>query len=674
MLFLKRLFAQYAFTIVPVILAVTHVTGWVRLSPLEWVDRLVHDARARAIRPGTQDERIVIIDIDESSLAAEGRWPWPREKLAKLVNQLFEDQKVAVVGFDMVFAEPENLGLANWLNQLATAELMEWPDAQQKIRALAHRQDGDAMLAAAFSGRPVILGHYFSSDRGAHRTGQLPVPVWNASHVDAARVPFIRWTGYGANLPDLIGQAKDGGFFNAVADDDGVIRSVPLLSMLDGRVYQSFALAMLRAQLGVSTVEPVLASMPDGFQGPSVVEAVRIRQREREWWIPVDHRISTLVPYRGEGGPDGGAFRYVRAADVLAGRLEPEELKNKMVLIGTTAPGLWDVRVTPVSPTFPGVEVHANLLAGFMDGGVPIQPDYASGYELALVCICGMLLALMLPRLSAIPAVLCMCMLLVAVVGLNQWLYVSHHLILPLASSIFLVVSAFVFNTAYGYVAESRSKRHLAELFGTYVPPELVDEMVKSPQSYSMAAESRVMTVLFCDMKGFTKLSEELAPEQLQHLLNRVFNQLTEVIVSHKGTVDKYMGDCVMAFWGAPVRNGDHAVHAVDAAQSMTKILRRINTENEQQGLPVIGIGIGINTGQMLVGDMGSNLRRSYTVIGDAVNLASRIESLSRVYGVDVVVGEATRNAVSGVQWRLLDKVVVKGKRAAVNVYTTVNG
>jgi adenylate cyclase len=232
-----------------------------------------------------------------------------------------------------------------------------------------------------------------------------------------------------------------------------------------------------------------------------------------------------------------------------------------------------------------------------------------------------------------------------------------------------MALTAFALNMSYGYFVESKSKRELANLFGTYVPPELVDEMVKDPDSYSMKATSRELTVMFCDMRGFTKMSERMEPLQLQELLNGVFSRLTSLIRSNRGTIDKYMGDCVMAFWGAPVETSEHARLAVKAAMEMANAVRDINLDHRTKGLPEIGIGIGLNTGIMCVGDMGSNIRRSYTVIGDAVNLGSRLEGLSKAYGVDIVVSETTRKLAPDFAWQELDRVRVKGKDQAVAIF-----
>ncbi|MDP2416965.1 MAG: adenylate/guanylate cyclase domain-containing protein [Hydrogenophaga sp.] len=666
----KRPLVKLGIALLPVLLAVLHVTSIWRIGPLEWVDDLIYDTRLRATMPETLDERIVIVDIDEKSLAEVGQWPWPRDKLAAITHHLFDEQRIAVLGFDVVFAEPDvSSGLLR-LEQLAGRELAHISEFTSQVKELAATLDHDRLFANAIANRPVILGHYFTSDRDGRTSGQLPAPVMEKETFGRLQSGLIGWTGYGANLPILMKSASDGGYFNAITDSDGVVRAIPLVSEFEGVYYQSLSLAVYRALLGQSTVEPGFPSSRFLPRGYDELVSIVIREDGNTVALPVDYRGGSLIPYRGRGGPQGGSFAYVSASDVLHSRLAPGMLKGKVVLFGTTAPGLLDLRTTPVGPAYPGVEAHANLISGFLDGNTLVIPDYALGYELVVIVICGLLLTLLLPRLSA-PKAMVLSLIMIAVVsGLNLWLYTQHGLVLPLAASIFMVVAAFVFNMSYGYFSESRSKRELAQLFGTYVPPELVQEMVKDPDRYTMQARSCELTVMFCDMRGFTHLSEGLTPEQLQALLNRLFSRLTRVIRKHRGTIDKYMGDCVMAFWGAPIQSADHAKQAVLAALDMILALAEINQEFIKKGWPQIGIGIGLNTGPMFVGDMGSDLRRSYTVIGDAVNLGSRLEALSRIYGVDIVVGESVRRLASGFHWQELDRVVVKGKVESVAIYT----
>ncbi|AOW15157.1 guanylate cyclase [Hydrogenophaga crassostreae] len=661
---------RIAVTLLPLILVILHAVGVMPMGILQRLDDLAYDARLRATMPETLDERVVIVDIDEKSLAEVGRWPWGRHHMARLVTTLFEDQKIAVLGFDTVFAEPDDSAGLVQLRRLANGALADQPGFAQSVEALAPELDHDDQFAKALEGRPVVLGYYFTSDREGRTSGVLPSPAIAGDSLEGRRILATQWDGYGSNIATLTEAAPRAGFFNSLTDRDGVVRSLPLLAEYQGRYYESLALAMFRVLLGDPEISPGFPRqrfLPSDYQA---LESVRLRKDATTLSIDVDERVAALVPFRGKGGPRGGSFTYVSAADLLANRVAPGSLANKIVLVGTTAPGLLDLRATPVGETYPGVETHANLIAGLLDGELLTRPDYALGYELVTLVVAGLILALALPLLSATRAVLLSVAVVAMVIGLNTWLFVGHGLVLPLASTLVMSAFAFALNMSYGYLIESRAKRDLANLFGTYVPPALVDEMVKDPASYSMKAQMRQLTVMFSDMRGFTQISETMNPVELQGLLNTVFNQMTGVIRDHRGTIDKYMGDCVMAFWGAPVKMDNHATLAVQAALDMARTLRAINAQRLAQGSTPIGLGLGLNTGDMCVGDMGSDMRRSYTVIGDAVNLGARLEGLSRLYGVDIVVSEFTRSQASGFVWQALDRVRVKGKTQSVDIYS----
>ena len=669
---MKAYFKQHAtrivVTLIPLVFALLHAVGALHLGVLQHVDDIVYDARLRAAMSSGLDERIVIVDFDERSQAAFG-WPWSRKKLADLADELFTRQKIALAGFDIVFLESDESSGLTRLQELARNELRDQAGFAAEVGKLRRTLDYDAVFAESLRNRPAVLGYYFTSDRDGHTSGVLPVPIANRFSLPTSFAGFTHWNGYGANIAEIALAAPTAGFFNSITDHDGVTRSLPLIAEHGGRHYEALALAMFRQIAGQPIIAAKFASAPLTSGSYGGLESVVLHKPGRTLDIPVDERGAVLVPFRGSGGARGGAYRYVSAADVLNQRLPAGSLENKIVLIGTTAPGLFDLRVTPVSETYPGVEMHANLLSGLLDARIAVRPNYAAGYEVLTVLIAGLALAILLPSLTALRAVLFSCSVAALVVGLNFWLYFAHGMVLPLASALLMTITAFALNMSYGYFVESRSKRELAHLFGTYVPPELVDEMVKDPDSYSMKATTKELTVMFCDMRGFTKMSESMEPTQLQALLNSVFSRLTDLIRSNRGTIDKYMGDCVMAFWGAPVDTPDHAGLAVKTALEMSNAVKKINEEHKIKGLPEIGIGIGVNTGTMCVGDMGSDIRRSYTVIGDSVNLGSRLEGLSKTYGVDIVVSESTRKQANDFAWQELDKVRVKGKDQAVSIF-----
>ena len=679
MKFLRRHGPRIAVTLLPVVLALWHATLATEWAPIHRMDAALYDIRLRATMPGTRDERIVIVDIDERSLEEIGHWPWGRDKVAQLVDELFDRQKAAVLGMDVLFAEADqSSGLAN-LRQLADGPLRGQPGFAERLRQLEPVLDYDGRFARSLADRPVALGYYFTSDRDGRTKGVLPAPVMRGAELAAlARgqgpvVPPLQayaWSGYGANLEGLVSAVPQAGFFNSITDADGVVRSVPVIAQYQGHYYESLAMAMFRLVHGRADLLPVLVPAPEGEGGLRVIEKLLLQTPGALLPVRVDANASTLVPYRGPGGARGGSFSYVSASAVLKGQLPAGSLQGKIALLGSTAPGLLDLRVTPVGETYPGVETHANVISGWLDGRSLIRPDYANGYDAAALLLAGLVLALALPFLSVLSGSLLTVAIAGVLAALNFWFYRAHGLVMPVAAQLIMVIAAFTLNIGYGYFVESRSRRQLARLFGSYVPRELVREMVKDPESYTMQAVNREMTVMFCDMRGFTTLSEQMEPLALQALLNTVFSRLTRVIRKHRGTIDKYMGDCVMAFWGAPVETPHHARLAVAAALDMVEELKVLNAEHRQRGLPEIGIGIGINTGTMCVGDMGSYTRRSYTVIGDAVNLGARLESLSKLYGVQIVVGDhAQAQAADLCAWRELDRVVVRGRQQAVTVY-----
>ena len=659
---------------VAVLGALAHAAGLLPLPFIAALDNAIADARLRAFMPSTLDARIVIVDVDEKSLAQVGRWPWSRDRLAALTDELFARQKVAVVGFDTVFAEPDTSTGLPALERLAASA----PEIATRLTRWRHELDNDAALARALVDRNVVLGFYLTSDREAHQVGVLPAPVFDAVALQGHRIAFTHWDGYAANLPVLAAAASSAGFINAVEDADGLVRSVPLVAELGGRHFEPLALAMFRRYTGAPRVLPGFAP-PGGLPSDyNALQSVVLEQGATRLALPVDAQVRARVPFRGPGGPRGGSFEYVSAARLLNGDLAPGQLAGKLVIVGSTAPGVYDQRSTPVGEVYPGAEVHANLLSGLLDGRLPVQPDWASGFEMIqLLIVAGVLIA-GLPRLRAAPAAQLAVALAAMVVALNLWSYRTHGLLLPLAASLLLTALLYAGITIRAFVVEGRQRRSLARLFGSYVPPELVAEMARDPARYDMRAENRELTIMFCDMRNFTRVSEQMTPEDLRALMNRFFSAMTGVIREHRGTLDKYIGDAIMAFWGAPLGDPAHAAHAVQAALEMGARLGDLNADLARRGLPMIGVGIGLNTGLVCVGDMGSSMRRSYTVMGDAVNLASRIEGLTRHYGVDVLAGQATRDAalasggLGSPVWVEVDRVRVKGKRQGVTLFTPV--
>jgi adenylate cyclase len=368
----------------------------------------------------TLDERIVIVDIDEKSLAEVGRWPWGRNRLAELVEELQDRQKTALLGFDVVFAEADESSGLKRLKQLAQAELKDQPGFSEKLNQLQGQPGLRRGFRQGDRKAPVVMGYYFTSDRDGRVNGAAAGARHGSATPLAGRpIKFTSWNGYGANIEFLAKAAPLGGFFNSITEGDGVVRSIPLLAEYKGQYYESLALAMFRMLAGLPKVEPGFPPekfLTRNYQG---LESILLKQGGKVLAIPVDDRVATLVPFRGNGGANGGSFRYISAADVLAKRLAPGALKDKIVLIGTTAPGLLDLRVTPVGETYPGVETHANVISGFLDGKVFVKPDYAVGFEIVILLFSGLTLAFALPLLSASRAVLVSLAVIGAIAGLE---------------------------------------------------------------------------------------------------------------------------------------------------------------------------------------------------------------------------------------------------------------
>lgn len=644
------------------LLLLAHVIGLFELRLVRQADAILYDIKTRVFAPRTPDERIVIIDVDDRSLAELGRWPWRRDLMAEIVDKLFAKHAVRALGFDMVFAEPDQGEGLMVLDELERGPLAGNTSARDEIGRLRTQLDRDGRLAQAVRDRPVALGYYFSQEPAGSESGLLPRPAMAAGEFpDNIRAR----SSFGANLPRIQAAAAAVGHFNVEVDPDGVSRQVPLLARYGDGLYESLALAMLRVVDGIETVE--LESSGSGWFSA-------LKRRHVEWLrtsspgqvrrIPVDDQSNALIPYRGPPG----TFHYVSIADIARDRIAADALRGKIALVGASAGGLLDLRVTPVSNTFIGVEMHANMLSGMLDGTIRRQPGWVPAYEVGLLAVVGVLVRLTLPRLNPLRAVfnaLGMAVLLL----LGNFAAWQFGYSLPLAASLLLVSALLILQMFWGYTVEVRSKRQFTRLFGQYVPPELVAEMSRNPEHYSMEGKNCDLTVLFCDLRGFTSIAERLEPRLVTQLLGEFLTAMTAVIGRHRGTVDKYIGDAVMAFWGAPVVNPDHASAAVETALEMQREMLRLSESLAARGLPALEMGVGIATGQVIVGDFGSSVRKAYTAIGDAVNLASRLEGLTRRYGVGIVVGETTRLAVSGFAWRELDRVRVKGKGTAVTIY-----
>src|SRR5471030_2958144 len=648
------------------LLFVGHAGNFYNVGLITRLDNIIYDTRLALTMPGGVDPRVVILDIDERSLDknALGRWPWRRDKISALLTKLFDEFGIIIVGFDVVFAEPDESSGLPVLNKLAKGRLKNVGQFQSALNELRPELDYDGIFAKTLKGRPVVLGYYFNSEENAVQSGAIPEPVLPKGIFQGRNISFTTWRGFGGNLPEFQASAASAGHFNPLVDSDGVSRRVPMLAEYRGAYYEALSLAIIRVLAGYPKVEPGFASDRFSRKDYSGLEWLKAGPVT----IPVDENVSALSPYRGKRG----SFKYISLADVYFDKVPKDELRGKIALIGTSAPGLLDLRSTPVGGVFPGVEIHANMITAMLDGDFKQKPPYMLGAEVILLLVGGIALAMLVPLLSPLKATLVSLLAILLITGLDVIVWTKGGMVLPLASSLLMTSALFALNMSWGYFVESRSKRQFTALFGQYVPPELVDKMAQDPEKYSMEGKSEELTVLFSDIVGFTSISESLEPKELSQFINDYLTAMSLVIRNNRGTLDKYIGDAIMAFWGAPVAEPDHARLAVISAMGMQTELEKLRAQMLVRGWPDIRIGVGVNTGNMRVGDMGSKLRKAYTVMGDAVNLGSRLEGLTRVYGVGIIVGPNTKQAVKDIVFRELDRVKVKGKDEPVDIFEPV--
>jgi len=650
---------RYGLSFALTLLFLLHVTGTLPLPLFNNLENQAYDARLKLTLPSYVDKQVVIIDIDEKSIAEIGRWPWNRDVMAKIMDSLFDHYRIKEIGFDIVFAEADIDEGGRLLEQMASGSLKSnqaFLDEYHKVMPSLQR---DALFAKSLLKRKSIMG-FVMDTRSA--TGSLPHPVAELGKDLRDKLPLIKPQGFTANLDIFQRNASGGGFFdNPLIDNDGVFRRVPLLQEYDGKLYESFALALARSAIDSPQIELIVES---DDSGTLFLEAVKIGEKS----IPVDGKAGALVPFIGAQK----SFDYFPAVDVLNKSIDISKLKDKIAIFGTSATGLLDMRTTPLDTVFPGVEVHANIVQGILDERMMHRPGYSKGFEFLILILLGISLTFLLPLLSPLWGLIASVVTVLFIVVTNFYLWTVHQLVFPVATPVFLTMLIFVLNMTYGFFIEERGKRHIAHLFGQYIPPELVDEMSLKHEKINLEGEMREMTVLFSDVRGFTTISEGMEPEELTKFINAFLTPITAIIHNERGTIDKYMGDAVMAFWGAPLEDSQHALHALTAAVKMIERMQLLTDEFEANGWPPIKVGVGINTGMMNVGNKGSEFRVDYTILGDAVNLGSRLEGLTKNYGVDIIVGEATRHAVPEFEYRELDRVRVKGKDEPVSIYEPV--
>ena len=613
--------------------------------------------------------------IDEKSLDTEGRWPWPRSKIATLVDILSRDG-AKVIGFDIGFLEPDEnsqLGFINHFGQKVADLDVDNRQLADFINESRRNADNDLALATAMknSSATIVLGYFFHMNEGdldyqieqSEIDNQLerispskyPLIIYESQHM--AMDPFIRAFAPESNLKIFADSADSSGYFNITTDQDGVVRWMPLLIQGGEDIFPPLAISCAWHYL--DTPQLMVKVAPYG------VEGIQMGGR----FIPTDENGQLLINYLGSPK----TFPHYSISDILHGKLANGTFKDKIVLVGATAMGTHDLRSTPVSPVYPGVEIHATVIDNILTQKFITRPQWSMIYDLLAIILLGTLTGIALPHMSALRGLFVASGLFVLHIVIARWLFVSSRVWLNMVYPLLAVAVTYTALTLFHYVTEERERKKIKGAFRHYVSPVVIDEMLKEPERLKLGGEEKVLTVLFSDLAGFTGYSERFPPHEMINILSEYFEKMTEEIFAHQGTLKEYVGDELMAIFGAPLEQSDHAQRACAAALAMRERLHALRQDWSKIGRPSLRARTGINSGPMLVGNLGSRYRFAYGALGDQVNLGSRLEGLNKLYGTEILLGENTAELLGGsFLLREVDLVRVKGRKQPVRIYELV--
>jgi adenylate cyclase len=623
-------------------------------------------------RVADADLPVVIVDIDEKSLRELGQWPWPRTILAQMVDRL-NAAGAAVIAFDALFSEPDRTSPQSLL-KLLQGEGASEPAAKQ---LLATMPDPDSQFAAAMAKAPVVLGFNLVGHGGLPQTTiKAGFAVVGARDEDPWR--FVSRSPEAVSaLPEFLKAASGNGFVNEPSDWDNVVRHVPLVLRLGDRPVPSLVAETLRVAFGgrgfIARYAGAQADRSFGENtGLNAIE-IPVPAAHTALNIPVDAAGEMAVHYAVHN-----SRRYISAADIVAGKFDPKRIADHIVMVGSSAAGLNDLKATPISPDMPGVEVHAQMIEQILQKDFLFRPDWGPGAEILFAFLFGAVLIFAIPRFGALPGAGIGTVAVGLAAAVSWYAFVHGQVLLDPVYPITVLVAVYLFTTLLNYRLTERRQREIRQAFSLYLSPHYVAELAKNPEKLRLGGEMKPITVMFCDIRGFTSMSESLVQEfgprrgaeELANIINEFLTPTTEIIMERKGTIDKYIGDATMAFWNAPLDDPDHAKNAVAAAQAMRAKLVELNEAWAAQGRRTLAIGIGVNTGECSVGNFGSHQRMNYSLLGDPVNLASRLEGQTKTYHVDLIIGEDTAALLDDPNLVELDLIAVKGKSQPVRIYT----
>ena len=625
------------------------------------------------IKPGSD---VVLATIHEKSLAAEGKWPWPRSKIANLVAKL-SDAGAKVIAFDIFFAEPDNKQLIETLNDIEqTIRSLDIRNADitSYIHNLKIKSDNDQRLADVIKqdSSKVIIGYYFHTDeQSAKHIGIKELPI-HAKNISGSKYKIFRYASKQAqnvamkdvaSLPafapqstiELISSAsKYSGFINMLQDSDGVVRRMPSVIKFQDALYAPLSLIAISAYLNTS-IELTITEL-------GIIDTIRLGKR----FIPNDEVGQILINYRGPPN----TFTHIPVTDILHGKIPDTVFKDKIVLVGVTATGAYDMRVTPFGTVFPGLEIHANFIDTVLSQEYLQQPGWAIIFDLFAMIAAGLFLGIVLPRVGVGMGALTGTSVFLGYIFVCLYFFSQKGWILNLVYPLSVIVLVYVGITAYKYLVEAKQKRFIRGAFSTYLAPSVVNQLIESPEKLGLGGEQRVITAFFSDVQEFTSISEQLSPREIVELLNEFLTEMTDIILKYEGTVDKFEGDAIIAFFGAPNDLKNHAGIACKACIDMQKRLAELRQIWKSQNKPELKMRIGLCTGPAVVGNMGSRNRMDYTMMGDTVNTAARLEEANKTFGIYTLIGETTYKAMdNNILTREIDSVKVVGKENPITIY-----
>jgi len=648
----------YALIVGTVIVASLVLRVW-DPSPVARLRSLVFDAYQR-LSPRAFDPSLPvrIIDIDEDSLKEVGQWPWPRTVLADLVDKLAAGG-AAAIGFDMVFPEPDRMSPANTLRFWPKSEALA--GLREEVEKLP---SNDQVFAEAIGKAPVVLG-FIASPQGTS------IPETKAGFAHGGDDPKLfapHYPGAAASLKELQDKAQGAGSLNWIPEHDQIIRRMPMVVRVGDTLYPSFAADMLRLAQGASTyvVKSSGASGEKAFGEKTGIVGIKVGDFE----VPTEANGQMWIRFTPESKD-----RYLPAWKVLNGEIGADAIEGRILIIGTSAAGLLDLRATPLEASVPGVSLHAQAIEQILQGAYLQRPDFATPAELLYILVLGILIAFLIYRLGALGSAVLGGAAIAAVIGISWYAFDAFGWLVDPIYPAMALAAIYLAGTLVVFLRTERERNRVRHAFSHYMAPALVERLADDPSRLKLGGETRDMTLLFSDVRGFTGISEGLDAEELTRFLNSLFTPLSNIILEEQGTIDKFMGDAVMAFWNAPLDDSAHPSHACSAALRMMREMESLNArwreEAKVKGRPFkpVRLGIGLNTGVCCVGNLGSETRFDYSVIGDNVNVASRLEGQSKTYDVGTVVGESTTARAPDFAFLELDLLKVKGKTEATRAF-----